>query len=381
MTSEVTTIPDADPTLALAKLPRDLAVIKMENDSIMSMAAAHPRDYAVILRDLKDQLVAYRSFAENAMYSKPVGKTDGRQTYARGLSIRAAEAIAEAYGYNRCSVEVTPLDGTTARVEASFVDYQRGRVVRRSVVVSKIFKRKNDRGAPTGRHNDDRFYGMVCKAEGSKLLRECILQAVPAGLKSELEICIDEQLAEFLDDKTVQNLLAKFSSKGVAKEDLESLIGKTTESFTKTDRVTLLDLWNGLESGDVDPASLRPNSNGAEQEKPTGSRAEQLADQLAVKAEPKPGPKPPPPPDPALDPAPKADEQIGEGELYQRIAEAYALIPAGAERVKVREQLGLKLITDCKRMTGVEANDALIVIKDTGRALAEKDGTGNGPSG
>lgn len=370
--NEVTTVPEADPTLAVAELPRDLAVIKMENDNIMALAAAHPRNYAVILQDLKTQLQTYKSFAMEATYSKPCGKDSNQnQTYARGLSIRAAEAIAEAYGYNRCSVDVTPIDDTTARVEASFVDFQRGRVWRRSVIVSKVFKRK---GGGLGRHNDDRFNNVVCQAEGSKQLRECIIRSVPPGLRSELLLCVDEQLAEFLDENTVLNIIAQFSSKGVSKEDLERMIGKRIESFTRDDRVKLMEVWRGVESGDVEPSTLRADGNS--EEKPQGSRAEQLADQLAPKAAPDP-PAPPgptttnvPPPDPALEPAPKADEQIGDGDLYQRIAEAYTLIPAGAERAKVRELLGLKLITDCKRMTSVEANDALIVITDAGKAVA-----------
>ncbi len=368
MESKGELVPHTDPALVAAELPRDLAVIKMENDSIMSMAAAHPRDHAVMLRDLKTQLQTYKSFAKEATYSKPCGKGEGGgQRFARGLSIRAAEAIAEVYGYNRCSVEVTPIDGTTARVEASFVDYQRGRIWRLSSVISKVFKRRNDsQGRPTGRHNDDRFYGVVCKAEGSKLLRECITRAVPPGLRSELMLCVDEQLADFLDEKTVLNIVAQFSGKGVSKEDLEALIGKRIESFTQGDRVTLMELWRGVESGDVEVAELLAETNDKGDDKPTTSRAEQLADKLGAKKAPAKKDKPETPSAPEQEPEPQPDEQIGDGELYQKINRAYMAIPE-PKRAGVRKQLGIgQFITACKKMTPTDANDTLIVLQEAG---------------
>ncbi len=374
---ELERIPPPDSTLAAAELPRDLAVIKMENDSIMSMAAAHPRDHAVMLRDLKTQLQTYKSFAKEATYSKPCGKGEGGgQRFARGLSIRAAEAIAEVYGYNRCSVEVTPIDDTKARVEASFVDYQRGRVWRLSSTISKIFKRRSDQGRPTGRHNEDRFYGVVCKAEGSKLLRECIIRAVPPGLRSELMLCVDEELAKFLDEKTVLNIVAQFSEKGVSKDDLEALIGKRIDSFAQADRVTLMELWRGVESGDVEVAELLAETNDKGGEKPTTSRAEQLADKLGAKKPPKPTTEPPPPPanetttkgsaSPEQEPEPVADEQIGECELYQKLRKAYQAIPE-SKRAGIRKHIGIgQFIDECKTMTPIEANDSLIMLEEAG---------------
>ncbi len=240
-----------------AELPRDLALIKMENESIMALAAAHPRNHAAVLADIKDQLATYKSFAENAMYAKPVGRgDDNKMKYARGLSIRSAEAIASAYGFNRCHIEVTPLGDDAARVEATFVDYQTGRVFQKGSIVSKVYKGRNGQ---TRRHSDDRFYDIVCEAAGSKRLRECILRTVPPGLRSELELCVNEQLDSFLDDSTVKKIVAQFSEKGITDEQIEGLLGKRLDSLTKEDRQTLLGVWNSIKDGEATVAEVFSN--------------------------------------------------------------------------------------------------------------------------
>ncbi|KPK67358.1 MAG: hypothetical protein AMJ84_13355 [Acidithiobacillales bacterium SM23_46] len=256
--SEVTALAQAQ------DLPRDLALIKMENDSIMALAAARPRNYAAVLADIKQQLATFKSFAQHAMYAKPVGRDEqNRMKYARGLSIRAAEAIAAAYGYNRSRVDVTPLDEDTARIEATFVDYQTGRIWQKAGVVSKNYK---DRYGKVRRHSDDRFYNVVCEAEGSKRVRECILRSVPPGLRSELELCVNEQLDSFLDDSTTQKLVASFSAKGITAEHLERIVGKRLTSLDREDRQTLIGLWNALEQGESTVSELigdedRPNTD------------------------------------------------------------------------------------------------------------------------
>ena len=123
--------PDSRAVEALAKLPRDLAVIKMENDSILAAAAAHPRDHHAIVAEMKSQFDAYPKLAEGARYSKPVGRVEicprckAETRYkkvcpkcgaavpmkiARGLSVRTAETAAALYKYNRIRATVTDLD-------------------------------------------------------------------------------------------------------------------------------------------------------------------------------------------------------------------------------------------------------------------------------
>lgn len=247
---------------AAANLPRDLAIIKMENDNIMAAAAARPRDYPAILKDLKSQLSTFKAFAEEAMYCRPVGKektvdeqgrTTYREKYARGLSIRAAEAIRVAFKYMGVHRNIEMIDEMQARIEAAACDYQTGNTERASRVVSRQYKGRDGTVYTTPL---DRFLNTVCQAELSKLVRNCIIAIVSPGLRAELERTVDEQLDSFLDEGTVKKIVAQFSGKGVTPEMLEAHFGKRLEALTKEDRKVLVGVWKALEDGETTVADV-----------------------------------------------------------------------------------------------------------------------------
>ena len=363
-----------------AQLPHDLAVIKMENESRMSLAAARPRDYGQVLANVKAQLAAYKSFAQEAIYNKPVGKDrdTGKMKFARGLSIRAAEALAEAYRYCKVRSDVTPLDDDTVRVEACFTDYQTGRVWQDSGIVSKSYKMRNGKIA---RHSDDRFYNVVVKAEASRRIRECIMRMIPPGLRSELVLCVDEQLDAFLDESTVDKIVAEFSKRGVTLEMIERLLAKRRASFTKEDRANLVGVWNAIKDGETTVAEAFGDNGG-----PDATDAEIEAG-LRKKPEPPPAPanetitKGPPPPiaptvsePPSTPPAPESptqpaptapvasEEPIGQAsDLYRNIWAAYDKLDT-RQRTEVRKQLGIKLIPEIAKWGELDANDGLVAI-------------------
>lgn len=273
---------------ALAKLPPDLALIKMENDSIQALAAARPRNYLKIKQDLLAQLEAYPSFAREAIYSKPVGKNDaGIMQYARGPSIRMAEACAEAYGYNRVRCDMTIEDDDHVKLVASFVDYQRGRIWQDSGVVSKFFKA---RGGGMRRMADDRFYDVKVKAEKSKLVREVILRSIPPGLRADLIEAAEKQIENLLDDTTIKKIVGQFASKGITLEQLEAHIGRTLKAgWTKEDRKNLLGLWNAVESGEISADTLiqEATAQGEATKAPDGPTADGVLKGATVTSEPK----------------------------------------------------------------------------------------------
>lgn len=235
---------------AIATLPPEIAIMKMENENIIALAAARPRDYKQIIADLRAQIEAYPSFAREGIYSKPVGKgEDGKMKYARGLSIRAAEAIREAYGYNRVRADVTVIDDNTVKIEATFSDYQRGSIWQDASILSKFYR--SSRGQ-TVRYSDDRFFNLVVKAEKSKCIREVILRSVPPGLRSELEELIERQIDNLLDDAYLTKAIAMFADKGVTQEMLEEHLGKTLKAgWTKDDRRNLVGVWNAIKDGET----------------------------------------------------------------------------------------------------------------------------------
>lgn len=235
---------------ALANLPAEIVLMKLENETIQALAAARPRDHEKIRNELVQQIEAYPSFAKSAIYCKPIGKDEGgNQKYARGLSIRAAEAIAEAYGFCRIRSDVTPIDDAHVKVEATFTDYQKGRIWQDGGIISKFYK--NRKGQMT-RIPDDRFYNVTVKAEASKRIREVITRSVPPGLRSELMEMVEKKIDTLLDDSTIDKMIANFANKGVTVEHLEKLIGRTRKAgWTKEDRRNLVGVWNSLEQDET----------------------------------------------------------------------------------------------------------------------------------
>jgi hypothetical protein len=264
---------------AIAGLPPNLALIQIENDAIMSRAVAHPRDYGAMLDDLKRQITAFPSFAKGAMYSKPCGKDKktGKMKYATGLSVRSAEALLNVYKWNSVTVDVTPVDADTVKVEATFLDYQDGRKWTHKDLVSKDYT--TAKGAKR-RWGDDRFYNVVVKAAQAKCIRECVIRSVPPGLKSELEAFIDKAVNALLDDATVRKLVGQFANKGVTEEQLVDHMGKPLDGFTVEDRRTLLGVWNSIDQEEQTVAEIFGGTATAVPDNGK-SAADRLADQVA----------------------------------------------------------------------------------------------------
>jgi len=229
----------------------NVTLMKLENETIASLAASHPRDHKAIKEEILSQMEAYPAFAESMVYCRPVGQTDssGRQKYARGLSIRAAEALAEAYGFNRIRCEVDDVDADKVRVTATFTDLQRGRVWQDVGIVSKFYK---TRYGKMQRWNDEKFYGMILKGEMSKRVREVILRCVSSGLRTELQAMAERYMAKVLSGDGVSKIVDSFNNVGVNVEVLENYIGRPIGAgWTEDDRVTLLSIFNAIKDGQI----------------------------------------------------------------------------------------------------------------------------------
>lgn len=298
---------------SLAELPPGLAMMKLENDNIQALAMARPRNFDAIKANVAAQMKAFPQIAETAIYSKPVGKVleitcrcghkfevahrkgggrgDDRgqkaeecpkclgteraatslpkQRFARNLSIRAAELLAEAYGYNRVRIDVTPVDEDTVKVEATFTDYQGGRIWQDGGIVSKW---TTNRWGKTERIPDDRFYNLVVKAEGSRRCREVITRSINAGLKAWFWAEVDKTLAATLTPEAVNKIIAGFARKKVSKQMIEDLLGRSADAWTEDDRMLLKGIWQAIEDGEttvdeafsIEPAAgAAPAGNGA----------------------------------------------------------------------------------------------------------------------
>lgn len=246
---------NGDTNLVPVSVDDRVALIKMENDTLFAAARAMPRDHKQIRAELVAQFDAYPGLAAACIYSKPVGrdKATGVMKYATGLSIRCAEALADVYGYNRVEAETLDLDADRVKIVATFTDFARVRVWRTSGILSKRYK---DAHGKMQRTPDDRFYGTVCKAEASRLIREAIVRAVPPGLRTEIRAICERKMAGMLSDQGVKKIVDAFAEIGVAAEQLEEHLGRKTAKWTEADRLTLGKLFNAIDQEETTVAEV-----------------------------------------------------------------------------------------------------------------------------
>ncbi len=272
---------DSEQINSIAGLPTDLALLRMENDSIQALAAARPRDFTKIKADLEQQITAFPQLAQGAIYRKPLGREDkcsacgatcfpdkrtggvqqqcykckardtivqGPMKHANGLSVRTAETLAESYGYNRVRTEVTQIDDDTVKIEATFTDYQRGRIWQDSGILTKKYKGKD---GSTQRTPDDRFYNLIVKAAASKHVREVILRSVNPGLKQWYWERCEEIAKNLLDDATVEKLIKAFAKYRVDVAALERHLDTPRGEWTQEHKLILFGVGTALKDGET----------------------------------------------------------------------------------------------------------------------------------
>lgn len=225
-----------------------MSLIRLENSTQMMVAVQRPRDEGKILDACLRELILYRSLAEEALYSKPVGKDDhGKMKYAEGLSIRSAESLANRWGNNAYGCEITADDDDSATLSAVYLDYETNTRTVLQRRVSKYYKKKV---GGIVKYTPDRF-DVILAANQSKLLREAILRRLPAGLKKEYEIKVKEILAQKPIPERQKKMVAAFMALGIKSEQLEQLRNKKVADFDHEDLTELLGSFNAIKDGET----------------------------------------------------------------------------------------------------------------------------------
>lgn len=283
----------------------ELLQMRMENETIMAECRAQPRDLGDCKRKLCALLKEFPEFAEDAVYRRPVGKEEGsdRQKIAEGLSIRAAEALAEAYGYNRVRGDVTRIDANTAKVDATFTDFATGRIWQDGRLVSQVATKRD---GSQYRINDDRFSDIVCGAAKSRAIREVIVRSVNPALKAWFENECRKITATLLTESRMDEMVAAFDGYGINLVQLEALLGRARSlGWTTNERVKALEMFNALKNNETTVADLLAmiepaNSHGTSPA--GGAPAKSLDDVTKTLADAKSKPKSKPATTPATEP-------------------------------------------------------------------------------
>lgn len=261
----------------------ELLQMRMENETIMAECRVRPRNIEAMKDELASLLRAFPDLASEAIYNKPVGKdrNTGRMKYAVDLSIRAAEVLAEVYGFNRVRSDAMPIgeEGTRVKVDATFTDFQRGRIWQDGGIVSIWYKTSSGEMV---KHSEDRFFNVIVKAEAAKRVREVILRSVNSALKAWFFNECKKVLSKRLTPEEEQRIIDSFSSIGVAQEQLDALIGRPRAmGWEVADRLLLQGIWSAVKAGEttVEQAFGKEKSGGAA-EPPAGNGKGAAVDDL-----------------------------------------------------------------------------------------------------
>ena len=152
---------------------------RAQYDVAVATAQKYPRNITHFHRDAIALVKMDQETAESCIFRRPVGKKDGREEYAEGMSVRMAEIVAACYGnivYGSLIVEQTDRH-VKARGQAR--DIQRNVTASSEVVESTVTK--------DGRPFSERMRIVVAKAALSKARRDALFQVVPRALCKPIE--------------------------------------------------------------------------------------------------------------------------------------------------------------------------------------------------
>lgn len=235
---------------ALAQSESSRAIAEVQG--AMIIARQFPRDEQ---RALDKMLVAFQrpKLAEQALYSYSKGGTE-----VTGPSIRAAEAIAQAWGNLQFGVrELSQKAGTLTSAGESIVEtfcWDMESNVRQV----KVFQVPHIRGKRSGdvKLTDPRDIYELVANQGARRLRACILGVIPGDIIEAVVEQTDSTLKAKTDmsPEAIKKMLELFLAFGATKEMLEKRIQRRMDSITPAQKVGLAKIYNSLKDGMSKPS-------------------------------------------------------------------------------------------------------------------------------
>mgnify|MGYP006908246257 CR=1 FL=1 len=194
------------------------------------------------------------------MFSRPRLAEEGLYSYTRGqriedLSIRAAEALAQAWGNMRAgTVEVEQRDGESV-MEAYAWDLETNTRVSRTFTVRHV--RETKKGVT--RLTESRDVYETTANQGARRLRACILAAIPGDVVAEARDTLYKTLAGDTtmprEDRIRRMAAAMESEHGVTVAMLEDYLGHRLDATTDHELVRLRGVYQSIRDGVSDVAT------------------------------------------------------------------------------------------------------------------------------
>jgi hypothetical protein len=267
--SEAWSTPPAVPAVEVLSPTQGITMMKVENESMLSFAALHPRNESKVVEGALRELELAKEEAKAAYYSIPYRerKPGGgfRIVNVEGPSIHAAMALARRWGNCTCAARIVNEDENGFDLDGIFIDLETNFRLARPFRVSRIVK---TRGGGVEILNPQRLL-MAVQAGASKALRNAITGGLPAYLirtyfERAKEIVGGKQDAPASAEK-VAAVVKGFERFKVDGEKLEAYLDRKRDEWTGADVATLRGLWNAIvqEQITVAEAFEEPADSGA----------------------------------------------------------------------------------------------------------------------
>jgi len=212
----------------------------------MFMAKQFPRDER-LANDRILNAFQRSSLASTAMYQYARGGSD-----ISGLSIRAAEALAQYWGNIDFGFKEVEQKGDESTVEAYCWDLETN--TRRAVVFRVSHYRDTKKGRVKLEDARDK-YELVAN-QASRRVRACILALIPSDVqesaKQQIELTMQTNFA--ITPEYLKEMLASFDVFGVTKEQIESLLQRRIDTIQPAQAVRLSNIYNSLADGMSNPS-------------------------------------------------------------------------------------------------------------------------------
>lgn len=193
-----------------------------------------------------------------------------------GLSIRAAEAMAVAWGHMDFGMRELDQKPGESTVEAFAWDFVTN--VRRSITFRVPHYRDTKQGRKKLEDSRD-IYEMVAN-QASRRIRACILAVIPRHVQEAVEKQIAATMKSTfqITPEYLKGWLDAFKKYGVTKQMIEKRIQRDYQSITSAQMVGLVNIFNSLKDG------IGQVSDFFEVETPAGDKAQTLAGKAAAAA-------------------------------------------------------------------------------------------------
>ena len=204
-------------------------------------AASRPRDEQ---RAVDRMLTAFQrpSLASKALYQYARGGSE-----VSGLSIRAAEAMAMAWGNMDFGLRELEQKQGESTVEAYAWDLETN--VRRAVTFRVPHYRDTRQGRK--RLEDSRDIYELVANQGARRVRACILAVLPRDIQEAVETQVAETMKATFEvtPESLKAWLEAFCRLGVTKAMLEARIQRRFDSITPAQMMGLANIYNSIKDG------------------------------------------------------------------------------------------------------------------------------------